>query len=267
MQRHPAVSGQFYPGDPVELREMLTGFMPTPKTLHQAVGIISPHAGYPYSGAIAGQTFSQVKAPERAIILGPNHHGYGHPWAVYPEGCWLTPLGKCAVDGELVTRILEDCPGTGADKLAHKYEHSLEVQLPFLQILSPSLQIVPICLGGGALQDLLEFGENLGRVIQNYPKSTLMVASSDMTHYEPDVIARRKDMKAIERILELDPNGLWETVRKHKISMCGVLSVVVMLSAAKFLGASKATLVHYGNSGDATQDFAQVVGYAGVLIE
>jgi AmmeMemoRadiSam system protein B len=267
MQRNPAVSGHFYPGDPAELKEMLREFMPAPEFRHEPYGIISPHAGYPYSGAIAGQTFSQIKVPERAIILGPNHHGYGHPWAVYPQGCWLTPLGECPIDTDLVTSILEGCPGTGKDKLAHKYEHSLEVQLPFLQILSPDVKIVPICLSGGSLEALLEFGKNLGRVIKNYSHPVLMVASSDMTHYEPDVIARDKDMKAIKQILALDPAGLWETVRKFKISMCGVLPVVIMLSAAEFLGATKATLVHYGSSGDVTQDFTQVVGYAGVLIE
>jgi len=267
MQRNPAVSGQFYPSDPAELKAMLSEFMPASEASSEPLGIISPHAGYLYSGAIAGQTFSQIKVPDRAIILGPNHHGYGHPWAVYPQGAWLTPLGECPVDEKLVDLIIQNCPGTGKDKLAHKFEHSLEVQLPFLQTLAPELKIVPICLGGGNLQDLLEFGRHLGRVIRDFSESILMVASSDMTHYEPDVIARKKDMKAIERILALDPAGLWETVRKNKISMCGVLPVVVMLSAARTLGATKATLVHYGSSGDTTQDFSQVVGYAGILVE
>ena len=267
MQRNPAVSGQFYPSDPAELKAMLRDFMPASQTSLEPFGVISPHAGYIYSGAIAGETFSRIKGAERAIILGPNHHGYGHPWAVYPHGTWLTPLGKCPVDEELVKLILRNCPGTGGDKLAHKFEHSLEVQLPFLQTLSPNLEIVPICLGGGTLQELLEFGRNLGQVIKDFHRSVLMVASSDMTHYESDAIARKKDMKAIERILALDPSGLWETVRKNKISMCGVLPVVVMLSAALVLGASRATLVHYGSSGDTNQDFSQVVGYAGILIE
>ena len=267
MQRNPAVSGHFYPSDPNELKAMLRDFMPATEGVAEPYGIISPHAGYLYSGAIAGETFSQTKVPDRAIILGPNHHGYGHPWAVYPRGAWLTPLGECPIDEELVDLILQNCPGTGMDKLAHKFEHSLEVQLPFLQTLSPDLKIVPICLGGGGLSELLEFGANLGTVIRNYSHRVLMVASSDMTHYEPDVIAKKKDMKAIDHILALDPAGLWETVRKNKISMCGVLPVVVMLSAAEILGATKATLVHYGSSGDTTQDFSQVVGYAGILIE
>ena len=267
MQRNPAVSGQFYPSDPDELKAMLKEFMPAGQTSCRPFGVISPHAGYIYSGAIAGETFAKIKAPDRAIILGPNHHGYGHPWAVYPEGAWITPLGECPVDVELVERIINDCPGTGKDKLAHKFEHSLEVQLPFLQTLAPDLKIVPICLGGGTLPELVEFGRNLGQVIKDLLIRVLMVASSDMTHYEPDVIARKKDMKAIDHILALDPAGLYNTVRKNKISMCGVLPVVVMLSAAKYLGATRATLIHYGSSGDTTQDFSQVVGYAGILIE
>lgn len=267
MQRDPAVSGQFYPDDPVELRELLSGFMPGNEPRHTAFGIISPHAGYIYSGAIAGMTYARLKPPDKAIILGPNHHGYGHFWAVYPQGVWLTPLGECPIDENLVARIIQECPGTGTDKLAHKYEHSLEVQLPFLQTLSPEIEIVPICLRGGGLENLLLFGKNLGRIIKNSSESILMVASSDMTHYEPDVIARNKDMKAIQHILDIDPAGLWETVRKHKISMCGVLPVIVMLSAAQFLGATKGTLIHYGSSGDMTKDFSQVVGYAGILVE
>jgi AmmeMemoRadiSam system protein B len=267
MQRQPAVAGQFYPGKPESLRKMLSELIPGSSNKRPACGILSPHAGYVYSGSIAGKTFSQVEIPPRIVILGPNHHGFGPPAAVYPSGTWLTPLGKIGIDSRLAQDILKSCPGMTADEGAHRFEHSLEVQVPFIQTLAPDAAIVPICLGSSPLENLLEMGMSLGDLLSGQGQKVLMVASSDMTHYEPGAVAREKDQRALDRILDLDPAGLFRTVREGEISMCGVVPVVVMLAAARQMDAKKATLVHYGNSGDVTGDQSQVVGYAGVIVE
>ncbi len=267
MERQPAVAGQFYPVKAESLRKLLSELIPSPSSKRPALGIISPHAGYVYSGAIAGKTFARVEIPGKIVILGPNHHGFGPPAAVYPSGTWLTPLGKVGIDSRLAQDILRSCPKMTADEAAHRFEHSLEVQVPFIQALAPEATIVPICLGHVPLPDLLAMGEALGKVLSEQGRGVLMVASSDMTHYEPGEAAREKDRRALDRILALDPEGLFRTVREGEISMCGVLPVVVMLVAARQLGAARATLVHYGNSGDVTGDQSQVVGYAGVIVE
>ncbi|BCA79714.1 AmmeMemoRadiSam system protein B [Desulfuromonas sp. AOP6] len=267
MVRRPAVAGQFYPGSSHELKTLLERLVPEQSQKVDALGIVSPHAGYLYSGAIAGKTFAEVSIPSNVIILGPNHHGYGHEAAIYSSGAWETPLGKTPVDSTLVAEILESCDGFSADELAHRFEHSLEVQLPFIQYLAPAASIVPICIGHVTLNTLLSLGEALGEVISRHGQDILMVASSDMTHYETGKSARVKDSMAIEKILEIDPVGLYRTVTDNRISMCGVMPVTLMLAAAKKAGAQKARLVQYGNSGDVTGDQSEVVGYAGLIIE
>jgi len=266
MQRPPAVAGQFYPDQPDQLRRLVERLLTSPEPGQPAFGVMSPHAGYLYSGTIAGATFAGVKAPKTAVILGPNHHGLGHPAAVFASGSWLTPLGETAIDRQLADRILRECPGVASDVLAHRYEHSLEVQLPFLQVRSPELSIVPICLSHAPLPQLLALGETLGAILAEAGDDTLVVASSDMTHYEPGETARNKDMKIIERILAFDAEGVYQTVRDERISMCGVVPVVVMLAAARRQGADHAKLVRYGNSGEVTGDQSEVVGYAGVIV-
>jgi MEMO1 family protein len=267
MNRIPAVAGRFYPGKSDELRREVENYTIVAGEKRTAIGVVVPHAGYLYSGAIAGKTFARVLIPRRVIILGPNHHGLGYPAAVYASGTWQTPLGRIPIDESLADAILAGCPGMEADEAAHKFEHSLEVQVPFLQVLAPECSIVPICLGRISRPDLLRFGEDLGQVLCQYPGEVLIVASSDMTHYEPGVVAREKDQLALNRILDLDPQGLYQTVHDGGISMCGVIPVVVMLAAALKIGANKAALVHYGNSGDVTGDQSEVVGYAGVIVE
>jgi AmmeMemoRadiSam system protein B len=266
MQRQPAVAGQFYPGNPEQLRRTVQQMLPADAKALPALAVMVPHAGYVYSGAIAGETFARVRIPGRVVILGPNHHGLGHPAAVFAEGSWLTPLGESAVDTELAAALLAGCPELAADAAAHRFEHSLEVQLPFLQALAPRAAIVPICLGHLPLGRLLLLGEAIGAVLERFPGETLLVASTDMTHYEEGGAARVKDRHALDRVLALDPEGLYRTVREERISMCGVLPTVTMLAAARRLGAAAASLVRYGNSGDVTGDQAQVVGYAGVVV-
>ena len=270
--REAVVAGRFYPAEPVVLRKMLEKFLREPPAAEasassgEALGMMVPHAGYCYSGAIAGAVFGSTPIPERVILLGPNHTGKGRPWSVYASGSWRTPLGDVRVDAELASSILQGCPGTAADEVAHRFEHSLEVELPFLQVLSPETEIVPICIGAGSKEQLIAFGEHLAAVVKASARRILMVVSSDMTHYEPAEVAAEKDRLALAHVLALDAEGLYQTVRGRRITMCGILPMTVMLAAARCLGATTAELVRYGNSGQAQDDGAPVVGYAGVVI-
>lgn len=265
MLRQPAVAGRFYPGRAELLHLTLEKLLPAVDSV-PALGAMVPHAGYVYSGAIAGATFARLTIPKSIVLIGPNHHGLGPAASLFADGSWLSPLGESPIDVSLAQQLLVRCPLLEADTLAHHLEHSLEVQLPFIQSRAPSTKLVPICLGHLSLPQLLELGSGIGAVLASTPGETLLVASSDMTHYEPGATARRKDLGALEFVLSLDPEGLYHHVRQEQITMCGVLPTVVMLVAAKVLGASRAELVQYGNSGDVTGDQSEVVGYAGVII-
>lgn len=266
MLRSAVVAGQFYPGRKQELQKTVASLMPSTVSVQPAIALMSPHAGYVYSGGIAGRTFSGVKIPEEVIILGPNHQGRGHRAAVYTSGAWETPLGLSKISDELAAKILAECPMTADDSVAHSYEHSLEVQLPFLQVRESQVRIVPICISHMPLDMLLQLGDGLARATSSRSSAPLLVASTDMTHYESGESARKKDFLALEKVLALDPKGLYEVVQEHRISMCGVLPTVVMLQAALALGADRAELIAYSNSGDVTGDQSEVVGYAGVRI-
>jgi len=266
MLRQAAVAGQFYSRDRDDLYREVASFVSSEAAPQGVVGAMVPHAGYIYSGAVAGAVFSRIEIPHQVVILGPNHHGFGHAGAVYAAGGWQTPLGTTPVAASLAADILAHCPLLSADSLAHRHEHSLEVQLPFLQILRRDVEIVPICLGQLGLDDLLAIADGLAAVCARQKQPPLLLASSDMSHYEPGTIARRKDQLAIDRILALDPEGLYQTVRREQISMCGVLPTVVLLAAGTRLGAGRAELVRYANSGDVTGDQSEVVGYAGITL-
>lgn len=266
MQRSAVVAGQFYPGRKDRLQEMLASLVPVAAQQHASIALMSPHAGYIYSGGVAGRTFCAETIPGEVVILGPNHHGRGHTAAVYASGAWDTPLGQIRIAAPLAARILRECPMAAADTVAHQFEHSLEVQLPFLQYRAPDVTIVPICISRMPLETLLDMGNGLARAIADSDERPLMVASTDMTHYESGKRAREKDFMALEKVLALDPAGLYDVVADHQISMCGVLPSVIMLQAARALGATQAELVDYRNSGDVTGDQSEVVGYAGVRI-
>jgi AmmeMemoRadiSam system protein B len=266
MPRPPAVAGQFYPGQKASLEQVLAHMIPVVRHKHMAFGVMSPHAGYVYSGKVAGQSFAGIAIPPETVVIGPNHHGVGHQVAVYHRGSWETPLGEVPIAEELADAILQACPAAGADTLAHRHEHSLEVQIPFLQVLAGELAIVPLCIGRVPLADLLILGDGLAAALRTRPHLPLIVASTDMTHYESGKEADRKDHLALRHVLDLDPEGLYRTVRDNRISMCGVLPTIVMLRAALALGATGAKLVAYANSGDVTGDQREVVGYAGVVI-
>jgi MEMO1 family protein len=265
--REPAVAGRFYPSGPDELRKQVTSYLVPEKPHRRARGCIAPHAGYIYSGAVAGAVFSRLAIPARVLMLGPNHTGRGHPLAIYPSGEWRTPLGVTGIDSELAELLMRAFPALTEDAAAHRYEHSIEVELPFLQIMRPDLRFVPIVVGTTQLVILEALGEAIARVIPECADPVLIIASSDMNHYEDDATTRVKDQKAIEQILALDGRELHRTVLEESISMCGFAPAVAMLMAATRLGAETAELVEYATSGDVSGDRDRVVGYAGVIVE
>ncbi|GAM10816.1 MEMO1 family protein [Geobacter sp. OR-1] len=266
MIRQPAVASQFYPGDPASLKAELSSFIASDVKPEPVIGLIAPHAGYVYSGAVAGKVYGAVEIPTAVIILGPNHHGIGAAAALYPPGSWQTPLGSVPIEERLSALVRRHAKLVEEDADAHLYEHSLEVQVPFLQYLSPEIAIVPICLGFGSFSSCLELGEGIATAIREFGERVLIVASSDMTHYESADSARVKDEIALERALALDPQGLLDVCRAKRITMCGVVPATVMLVAANLLGATRARLIKYANSGEVNGDFRQVVGYAAVTV-
>ncbi|MFQ5670312.1 MAG: AmmeMemoRadiSam system protein B [Acidobacteriota bacterium] len=267
MERSPVVAGHFYPAQPDALRALVDEYMrgDPGQEAAKAVALVVPHAGYVYSGRTAGKTYGSVQVPGRVVLLGPNHTGRGRPAALWAKGGWRTPLGRVPVDERFAAALLGKTPGLETDQRAHLEEHSLEVQLPFLQRRAPGLRIVPICLADLGLERLVALGESLGAVIQAHaPGETLVVISSDMTHYESREAARQKDRLALERMEALDGPGLYATVRENSISMCGVVPAVVGCIAAVRLGAVRGRLCDYSCSGDVTGDVRQVVAYAGL---
>ena len=270
MLRHPAVAGRFYPGNPDELRAEARGYLtqaaPTNQVPVRAVGCIAPHAGYVYSGHVAGAVFARVEVPRRCIVLCPNHTGVGRALAIMSEGAWQTPLGDVPIDTELAESLKRRFPALQEDSSAHRAEHAAEVELPFLLLRQPELRIVPIALGTGQFEILEELGKAVADVIAAQSEPVFTVASSDMNHYESDVVTRGKDHRAIERILTLDPRGLFDVVTQQNISMCGFGPAVAMLTAARQLGAKSAELVKYATSGDISGDRNVVVGYAGIIV-
>jgi len=266
MRRAPAVAGRFYPARPAELRRELGNYIQPVTPLERVLGCVVPHAGIMYSGHVAGAVYSRLQPTATYIILCPNHTGYGSPLAIMSEGEWETPLGDVPIDAALAAELKKACSQLEEDAGAHRFEHSLEVQLPFLQFLQPDFRFVPIALGVGRYEPLEELGRAIAGVVERAEARPLIVASSDLNHYEPDSVNRRKDHLAIDRILALDPRGLYDTVHRENISMCGFGPAVAMLTAARALGATGAELVRYANSGDITGDRSQVVGYAGILV-
>ena len=267
MIRTPAVAGSFYPSDSSALTHALREMTHVHSHRLKALGIVVPHAGYVYSGAIAGEVFSRVQLPERFIMLGPNHTGLGRPLSMMSSGEWETPIGRASIDTDLAQALLQLDPDLEDDAEAHRLEHALEVELPFLQLLAgENMKFLPIVVGTSNLNALLQLGEAVARAAAGCARPILIVASSDMNHYESDQITRAKDRKAIERVLERDPTGLYAVVLKEDISMCGFAPTVVMLTACNALGAEHAELVRYRTSGDVSGERDRVVGYAGIAI-
>ncbi len=262
----PAVAGRFYSGDASTLEGNVRSYVSPPQRRTRAIGCVVPHAGYIYSGRVAGAVFARLAIPTTCIVLCPNHTGLGHPLAIMSEGSWNTPLGSVQIDHELADSLKQAFPALSEDSAAHRAEHAIEVQLPFLQVEQPSCRIVPIALGTGQFEILQALGEAIASVVSAQAEGALVVASSDMNHYENDAITRVKDHKAIERILDRDARGLFDTVKREQISMCGFGPTVAMLTAANRLGANHAELVQYATSGDVSGDREMVVGYSGIVV-
>lgn len=266
--RKPAVAGQFYPSSNQKLKSQIEELINKQANKLDVIACMLPHAGYMYSGQVAAETVSRINIKDKIILLGPNHTGYGAPFSIMTEGIWQTPLGEVEIDNILAKQILNQSKYLEDDPAAHIYEHSLEVELPFLQYFKTHFEIVPIIVLSDEIDILKEIGRDIARVVKesNIKDKTLIVASSDMTHYESQAQAVKKDKEALEAILQLDENKLMQRIQGLDISMCGYAPVVVMLAAAKLLGAQKADLIKYQTSGDVIGDKSSVVGYAGVVI-
>lgn len=266
MIRRAAVSGSFYAGTRDRLRLQVEDLLPRSATPEHAIGVVAPHAGYMYSGKVAGAVYSRVEFPDVFVILGPNHTGLGAGAAIMTYGQWETPLGKVPIDTDLGKAILGNSSVLEEDHLGHIREHSIEVQLPFLQYFDRPFSFVPICLFSHEYAACQEVGQAMAKAVRETKKRVLMVASTDMSHYISREEAMQKDRKAIDAMLALDPEGLHRVVRREGISMCGFHPTTAMLVAAKGLGASTVDLVKYTDSGEVTRDLHEVVAYAGLIV-
>ncbi|MDH4131764.1 MAG: AmmeMemoRadiSam system protein B [Gemmatimonadota bacterium] len=268
--RPAAVAGQFYPDDPIELRHLVQAFLdPVPDERRRALAVMVPHAGLVYSGACAAQVFGRISWPEVAVILAPNHTGLGAIGRadMWNRGSFLTPLGEVPVAEDLAEELTAATPLVVSDWSAHRREHAIEVELPFLQVLSPQIRILPLVVSWDDWARSAELGRALARLAQAHPGRLLFVASSDMTHYESADAAKRQDQLALERIEQLDGGGLLGACHRNGISMCGRAPAAAVMEAARRLGAHRGTVVDYRHSGLVTGNDADVVSYAGVLFE
>ena len=270
MVRNPVVAGRFYPGSRESLaKEVSRLISPSAEKKEDAIGVISPHAGYAYSGSVAGVTLSSIGSKPTYVIMGPNHTGLGSPFSLSTSDSWATPLGIVKINKTLAGRILKNCPEIVEDEFAHTGEHSIEVQLPILQALQNEFTIVPIVISSGSIEQYRKIGQAIAKSIKELKleKDVAIIASSDMTHYESQDSARAKDFEAIDAILKLDEEALVERVGRLDITMCGCAPAAIMIVAAKALGAKKTKLVKYQTSADVSGDYSSVVGYAGIIIE
>lgn len=267
MVRKPAVAGYFYPRTASALKDLLVRMVDPRAKKEKARAVVSPHAGFVYSGYVAGAVYSSVILPDLFVILGPSHRGQRSVFGIMNEGSWETPLGEIPIDGALAEAIVKGSLLIKVEEGAHEEEHSLEVQLPFLQYLRSGFSIVPLSVSPAAdFESLEELGYALAAAVRGVEKDILLVASTDMSHYVSQETAKQKDFLAIERIQALDPRGLYDVVNREAISMCGFQPTVAALLAARELGASRADLISYMTSGEVSGDYGQVVGYAGMRV-
>lgn len=266
MIRQPAVAGQFYPSERTQLSRQVDTLLKKNTEVRRVRAVIAPHAGYSYSGTIAGDLFASIEIPRQVILLGPNHHGAGAAVAVSGAEAWATPLGQVPLAGKLREALLAEIDPLVIDDRAHSLEHSLEVMLPFLQKRRDALEIVPISLGRLDLADCLMLGQGLAQVVNSWDEEVLLLASSDMNHFDSASVTEKLDAMAIEAMTAFDPERLYRVVREQQISMCGVLPVVVVMQAARLLGAKQCQLMQHAHSGRVNGDDSRVVGYAGLTV-
>ncbi len=265
MIRPPAVAGQFYERRPDALREDVRARLDTSARPEEAIACVCPHAGYVYSGNVAGAVLSSVTIPKTVIVLAFSHRGLGARYAVWPDGAWRTPLGDVPIDEKLAAKLIESSPQLEADTEAFAHEHSGEVMLPFLQVIRPDIEVVMVSVyPASPLDELQALGREMASALKDESPRPLLLASTDMTHFETAAVAERQDRLAIDAMLRLDEAALYTIVRDRDITMCGVSPVTATIACAKALGAKSAKLVRYENSGKATGDYESVVAYAGL---
>lgn len=267
MIRQPAVAGSFYPAHPDELSAQLDSLLCGEHQSRKVKGLIVPHAGYIYSGTVAGEVFTAADIPRQVILIGPNHHGIGANIAVSGADSWATPLGSVAIATALRDQLVDNIASLSIDDQTHQYEHSLEVMLPFLLRQQPELQIVPIVLGQLSLADCLQLGTAIAQVLKGWKEEILLLASSDMNHFSTAEISEKLDFMAIDAMTDYDQRHLYHVVRDNHISMCGVLPAIIVMQAAQDLGATQCRLIRYAHSGQVNGDNRRVVGYAGLTLE
>jgi MEMO1 family protein len=267
MLRLAAVAGRFYPSNPAELTALIHKYIEIDpgKSPIAVKACLVPHAGYIYSGHVVGAVLARISLPRKILVLGVRHYPRGEQLAILSSGAWRTPLGDAPVDEELAEALKKACPLLREDSVAHSAEHSLEVQLPFLQVLRSDFTFVPVALGTVQFESLVEVGEAIGRVLKESNEDVLLLTTSDLNHYEDDATTRVKDGKAIDQLLALEPRGLYDACRKEAISMCGLGPAVAMLTALNALSTKKTELVKYATSADISGDRSAVVGYAGMI--
>lgn len=275
--RYPVVAGSWYAGTPNYLRKQIEGLfrhklgpgsIPSIAKvgLRTLVGLVVPHAGYMASGPIAAHAYHHLAIdgkPDVIVIFGPNHTGYGSPLAIMNEGCWRTPLGEVEIDTKVANKILDFSEIIDVDEKAHDHEHSIELQLPFLQYLYGSeFKFVPVSFMIQDLQSSREVGKATALALKN--ENALVIASSDMTHYEPQKIAENKDKIAIDSVLKMDEEEYYHIIESYRISSCGYGPTIALITATKDLGSQKSKLLSYKTSGDVLGDRSAVVGYASI---
>ncbi|HEY5673235.1 MAG TPA: AmmeMemoRadiSam system protein B [Malonomonas sp.] len=266
MIRQAVVAGSFYPANPAELQVEVERLLQTEQPPQAAKALIVPHAGYVFSGAVAGEVIAATKIPRVVLLLGPNHQGAGCEIAVTEAESWATPLGNVPIAAALRSQLCAAISDLQVDERAHQFEHSLEVMLPMLQHSQPQLQIVPIALRYLSLNQCLQLGSDLAAVLKQLSEEVLLLASSDMNHFKDAETTERLDCMAIKKMTDYDPVGLYQTVQENRISMCGVLPAVVVMQAARELGASRCRLLRHTHSGQVNGDNHRVVGYAALSI-
>jgi hypothetical protein len=267
MRRPSYVAGYFYPDDPEILKKTIGSFIREKSSQAEAIGAVCPHAGYEFSGPVAASVYASVEIPQTVVILAPAHQRILSLFALFDQGSWLTPLGEVEVEGRLAELIVSETDLVSRDLEAHRKEHSIEVQIPFLQYFRPDVSIVPIMVSYEAgYPELSQLGQALTEAVKKFQKQVLLIASTDMSHYVNKKVAEELDYKAIFFIEKLDPRGLFDVVTSYGISMCGFQPTTALLTAARGLGAKEGRLIKYQTSGERTGDYREVVGYAGLII-
>ncbi|OGS21787.1 MAG: AmmeMemoRadiSam system protein B [Elusimicrobia bacterium RIFOXYA2_FULL_39_19] len=266
MIRNPLFAGIWYPKE----KQEIAAYLETKAQKTDALACICPHAGWMYSGKVAGAVYSSLYAYDTYVIIGPNHTGLGPLASIFSEGSWKMPLGNAQIDTEFVKTAIKYSEFLSADTTAHVREHCIEVQLPFIQYFNPEAKIVPIILKSDKIDVAKDIANAVSEACKthNAPNNRiLLVASTDMTHYESHEYAKKQDKLALEHIKHLDGAELVNTVQRRGISMCGYLPTAAVMLAGKTLGAKTAKLVKYATSGETSGDFDSVVGYAGLIIK